>query len=97
MPSTASSSTTSSAERARPFAAIVAALVLAAWFAHSAIDAFPRQLGIDFYQFWGVPEAKRVSGNPRSPYVDAAAYGATLNALADASSSAKLHAANARC
>jgi len=72
-----------------------AALLLCVLVLSGAFEAFPHQAGADFYQFWGVPEAKRLSGNPRTPYVDAPGYAATLNALSDASSSNKLHAANA--
>ena len=93
MPSTASSSTTSSASRST-LAAIVAALVLAAWFVHSAIDAFPTQLGIDFYQFWGVPLARDAGAIAETPYVAQPRYAGVLNAKADASANAKFRNAN---
>jgi hypothetical protein len=59
-----------------------------------ATALFPRQFGVDFYQFWGVPVAKKASGTPHSPYVDTQGYADTLNALSDASDSAKLRLVN---
>ena len=75
-------------------AAMVAFLVLAAWFAMSAIDAFPRQLGIDFYQFWGVPLAREAGAIRETPYVDQSRYARVLNAMAQASPSQKFRDAN---
>lgn len=69
--------------------ALAAVLVVKAW------SDFPYQFGIDFYQFWGVPLAKRAGPMAQSPYVDGAGYAQVLNGISDASSSAKLHAANA--
>ncbi len=71
---------------------LVAAILAAALFA-KALDAFPYQLGIDFYQFWGVPTAHR-SLVSASPYVDPFGYARALNAIADASDNAKLKHAN---
>ena len=71
------------------------ALALAALLVARATAAFPSQFGIDFYQFWGVPLAKVVSATPRSPYDDPQGYARVLNAMSDASSSRKLHDANA--
>jgi Glycosyltransferase family 87 len=71
------------------------ALALAALLVMKATAAFPSQFGIDFYQFWGVPLAKKVSAMPRSPYVDPPGYASVLNAMSDASGSRKLHEANA--
>ena len=75
-------------------ATAAAAVVLAAWFAYSAVDAFPRQLGIDFYQFWGVPLARHAGAIEATPYVDPAPYARVLNGMADASGSAKFRDAN---
>jgi hypothetical protein len=75
-------------------AAIAAFLVLAAWFAVSAIDAFPHQLGIDFYQFWGVPLARDAGGISETPYVDPARYARVLNSMAEGSSNEKFRNAN---
>ena len=80
---------------ARSVLGAAVALLLCVFLLASAFGAFPEQPGADFYQFWGVPVAKSVSGTSRSPYVDPPAYAATLNAMSDASSSGKLHAANA--
>jgi hypothetical protein len=71
------------------------ALALAALLVAKATAAFPSQFGIDFYQFWGVPLAKGVSATPSSPYDDPQGYARVLNAMSDASSSRKLHEANA--
>jgi hypothetical protein len=70
-------------------------LALAAVLVVKAGSDLPYQFGIDFYQFWGVPLAKRAGPMAQSPYVDGAGYARVLNGIADASSSAKLHAANA--
>lgn len=59
-----------------------------------ASDAYPFQVGIDFYQFWGVPVANKMLGSSRTPYVDPAGYADVLNGLSDASGSEKLHQAN---
>jgi len=75
-------------------ATAAAAVVLAAWFAYSAVDAFPRQLGIDFYQFWGVPLARDAASLERTPYVDAPMYALVLNTMADSSPNAKFREAN---
>ena len=80
---------------ARSVLGAAVALLLCVLLLASAFGAFPEQPGADFYQFWGVPVAKSVSGTARSPYVDSPGYAATLNAMSDASSSGKLHAANA--
>ena len=80
---------------ARSVLGAIAALALCVIVLAGAFEAFPYQPGADFYQFWGVPVAKRLSGSGHTPYVDPAGYAATLNALSDASSSGKLHAANA--
>ena len=80
---------------ARSVLGAAVALLLCVLLLASAFGAFPEQPGADFYQFWGVPVAKSVSGTARSPYGDSAGYAATLNAMSDASSSSKLHAANA--
>jgi hypothetical protein len=77
-----------------PIASRVALLVLAAWFAISAIDVFPHQQGIDFYQFWGVPLARHAGGIEATPYVDQAPYARVLNGMADASGNAKFRDAN---
>jgi hypothetical protein len=70
-------------------AALCVMLVIA-----NAVSLFPRQLGIDLYQFWGVPIAREISGTARTPYADVQGYSQTLNALSDASDSGKLRAAN---
>lgn len=77
-----------------PLAGKVAAAVLAAWFVVSAIDVFPHQQGIDFYQFWGVPLAREAGRLDETPYVDQAPYARVLNAMADASADAKFRDAN---
>ena len=87
MPSTASSSTTSYVK--------LAAAALAAWLVYSVLDAFPYQLGIDFYQFWGVPLAREVGRLEATPYVDQAPYARELNVIADGSSNLKFRNANA--
>jgi hypothetical protein len=73
---------------------ICVALALAAVLAVKTAGAFPSQAGVDFYQFWGVPLAKRISAATQSPYVDPQGYARVLNAISDASSSPKLHDAN---
>jgi len=73
-------------------AGIAVAAALAAALALKAVLAFPFQLGIDFYQFWGVPVAHR--GIAASPYLDPPAYERALNGIADASDNAKLKHAN---
>jgi hypothetical protein len=78
----------------RRIATGLSAVVLAAWFAYSAFDAFPRQLGIDFYQFWGVPLAREAASLERTPYVDSSMYALVLNTLADSSPNVKFHEAN---
>lgn len=75
-------------------AGAVVALALAALLAFAAWSALPRQLGIDFYQFWGVPVAKEAAATRSTPYVDPAAYANVLNAISDASQSARLRGAN---
>jgi hypothetical protein len=79
----------------RSVATAIAALLLCVFLLASAFQAFPDQAGADFYQFWGVGEARKLSGTSLTPYTDAAGYANTLNALSDHSSSEKLHAANA--
>ncbi|HEY2629755.1 MAG TPA: hypothetical protein VGI57_11545 [Usitatibacter sp.] len=74
-------------------AAIAAAAVLAAALLSKAVFAFPFQLGIDFYQFWGVPIAHRTAV-AASPYLDPPGYERALNGLADASGNDKLKHAN---
>jgi hypothetical protein len=71
---------------------IAAAAILLAALVAKAIFAFPFQLGIDFYQFWGVPIAHRSIA--ASPYLDRLGYERALNGLADASDNAKLKHAN---
>ena len=73
-------------------AGFTVAAVLAAALAAKAVFAFPFQLGIDFYQFWGVPVAHRSIA--ASPYLDPPAYERALNGIADASDNAKLKHAN---
>ncbi|HUQ27387.1 MAG TPA: glycosyltransferase 87 family protein [Usitatibacter sp.] len=75
-------------------AGFAAFLALAAWFAVSAIDAFPHQLGIDFYQFWGVPLARAAGSIDKTPYVDQAPYARVLNAMAESSANEKFRNAN---
>jgi hypothetical protein len=82
-----------SAARSR-LAQIAAFLVLAAWFAMSAIDAFPHQLGIDFYQFWGVPLAREAGAIRETPYVDQTRYARVLNSMARSSTNEKFRNAN---
>ena len=77
-----------------PLAGPVAAAVLAAWFAISAIEVFPHQQGIDFYQFWGVPLAREAGRLDATPYVDQAPYARVLNQMAEASADAKFRDAN---
>ena len=77
-----------------PIAARAALVVLAIWFVASAIDVFPHQQRIDFYQFWGVPVARHAGAIEATPYVDQAPYARVLNAMADASGSAKFRDAN---
>jgi hypothetical protein len=79
--------------RSRTAAAAGAAL-LALLLGMSALGAFPRQSGIDFYQFWGVPLARESANLQATPYTDGHAYAQVLNAIADASASAKLRDAN---
>src|SRR5271170_7341782 len=74
-------------------AIIAAAAVLAVALIAKAIFAFPFQLGIDFYQFWGVPIAHQTTV-AASPYLDPPGYERALNGLADASGNAKLKHAN---
>jgi hypothetical protein len=74
-------------------AGIAAAAVLLAALVAKAVFAFPFQLGIDFYQFWGVPIAHRTAV-AASPYLDPPGYERALNGLADASDNAKLKHAN---
>ena len=78
----------------RSVAGACVALLMCAYLAVSAVAAFPYQPGADFYQFWGVPVAKRAVGARDTPYVDAQGYAQVLNGISDASSSEKLHAAN---
>ena len=73
-------------------AVIAAAAALFAALVAKAVFAFPFQLGIDFYQFWGVPIAHRTIA--ASPYRDPPAYERALNGIADASDNAKLKHAN---
>ena len=82
-----------SVERPR-LAAMAAFLVLAAWFAVSAVDAFPHQLGIDFYQFWGVPLARERAAIAETPYADPAPYAQVLNEMAKKSGNEKFRNAN---
>ena len=70
------------------------ALVLAAFLAAQGWAGSASRFGIDFYQFWGVPVAKSVSGTRVTPYVDVPGYSGALNALSEASASAKLRGAN---
>ena len=79
--------------RSRTAAAAGAAL-LAVLLAIGAVGAFPHQYGIDFYQFWGVPLARASANLQATPYTDGPAYARVLNAMADASGSAKLREAN---
>jgi hypothetical protein len=72
---------------------LAAAVVFAAALVAKAVFAFPFQLGIDFYQFWGVPIAHRTAV-AASPYLDPPGYERALNGLADASGNAKLKHAN---
>ncbi len=74
--------------------ALSAAVVLAAVLAVQAWQAFPRQAGIDFYQFWGIPLAKEASSLQQTPYADPARYAQALNAMADSSGNPKLRSAN---
>ena len=75
-------------------AAALAAAALGIVLAMGALGAFPRNPGIDFYQFWGVPLAREAAALSATPYADAAAYASVLNAMADASPSQKLKSAN---
>jgi hypothetical protein len=75
-------------------AAAAGAAVLALLLGLTAIGAFPRQPGIDFYQFWGVPLARASANLQATPYTDGPAYAQVLNAMADASASVKLREAN---
>jgi hypothetical protein len=68
------------------------ALILAAMLFARAAESYPYQFGVDFYQVWGVPTAHRAVS--ASPYVDPVGYARALNAIADASDSAKLRSAN---
>ena len=69
-------------------------LVLLAVLVAHARTAFPRQLGIDFYHFWGIPLVQRLAVTSPDPYRAPRAYAAVLNKIADTSSSQKLHEAN---
>jgi hypothetical protein len=71
-----------------------AAIVLAVAVAADAARTFPTQAGIDFYHLWGVPMGQRAAAAPPSPYAQTREYAALLNALADASTSEALRAAN---
>jgi hypothetical protein len=75
-------------------AAAAGAAVLALLLGMSALGSFPRQPGIDFYQFWGVPLARASANLQATPYTDGPAYARVLNAMADASASPKLREAN---
>jgi hypothetical protein len=75
-------------------AAAAGAAVLALLLGLAAITTFPYQPGIDFYQFWGVPLARASANLQATPYTDGPAYARVLNAMADASGSAKLREAN---
>jgi hypothetical protein len=75
-------------------AAMAAFFVLAVWFAMSAIDAFPHQLGIDFYQFWGVPLAREADAIRQTPYADPSRYARVLNSMAESSANEKFRNAN---
>ena len=87
--------TSSLARLARSRAAAAAgAAVLALLLGMSALGAFPRQPGIDFYQFWGVPLARASASLQATPYTDGQAYARVLNGIADASASVKLREAN---
>ena len=83
-----------SAAARSPIARGVALVVLAAWFAVSAVDVFPHQQGIDFYQFWGVPLARHAGAIEQTPYVDQSRYARVLNEMADGSTNAKFRDAN---
>ncbi len=65
--------------------AVEALLAAGVYLLASAFQAFPDQAGADFYQFWGVPVAKKISGTSQTPYVDAAGYAGALNAFSDRS------------
>ncbi|MGZ5040711.1 MAG: glycosyltransferase 87 family protein [Usitatibacter sp.] len=80
------------AARAMRWAGPAVALVLAAMVLAAELRSYPYQFGVDFYQIWGVPTAHR--SIPASPYADPIGYARVLNAIADASDSAKLRNAN---
>jgi hypothetical protein len=83
---------------ARSVLGVVVALVLCVFLLASAFEAFPEQPGADFYQFWGVPTAKRMMAAHdafESPYVSAEEYAENLNHLSDRYGSRKLRSANA--
>jgi len=75
-------------------AAAAGAAVLGLLLGLGAITTFRYQPGIDFYQFWGVPLARASANLQATPYTDGPAYAQVLNAMADASASAKLREAN---
>jgi hypothetical protein len=70
-------------------------LLLAGVAASQSIERVSRTIGFDFYQFWGVPVARRLAGPTLgSPYRDGARYAETLTTYAAASSDARLKTAN---
>jgi hypothetical protein len=75
-------------------AAFCLALACVAGLVTKATELFPGQVGMDFYQFWGVPAAKQLSTLRDSPYADRDAYARVLNELSDASTSARLRMVN---
>ncbi len=79
---------------ARSVIGAIAALLLLLVLLANAFEAFPNQVGVDFYQFWGIAKAKREAAIAASPYVEPARYEAALDTLAAASSSDKERAAS---
>ncbi len=60
------------------------------------VARFPHEPGLDFYHFWGIGAARKLSAEPLgNPYAGAARYAELLNRAADASRDPHLKRANA--
>ena len=75
-------------------AGLVVALLLTAVLVTQARAAFPHQLGVDFYHFWGIALVQRLGITAHDPYSAPQAYAQVLNAIADASTDQKLRDVN---
>ena len=75
-------------------------LVILAFVAVLALDHYQQHLsrtpGIDFYQYWAVPTARRLSSEPLgSPYSESARYAEVLATFSEQSADPRLRAVNA--